>query len=351
MKNIRDFNSINTTSIQFFLKAIFISIIFTLAACESVSSIEPGKLDEENTLDPDASYVIISTANNWRYKKGTVAPANDWNTLGFDDSLWLIGKAGFGYGDADDTTVLNDMQGNYLTVYLRKSFTYDDSRNLNSLTLEVDYDDGFVAYLNGQEIARRNMPAGAPAFDTVATSREAGTAVVIDISSSSELINNGSNVFAIEVHNSSIGSSDLTIIPRLLMNTGNTGEPDPAPAPAPGPGETPPPVTGEALDSNPHPTDINGNSGDDSALISWSVPNKLEDNTAITIDKIAFYTIYHGTEPGVFNLPSTQISNTSTTQFTFTGLATGPHYFVITATDLNGNESTISNIVSKTVVN
>ena len=68
----------------------------------------------------------ILEGDQWRYFKGTEEPPSDWKEIGFDDSVWLSGPSGFGYGDSDDMTVLSDMQDNYISVYLRKEFTVAD---------------------------------------------------------------------------------------------------------------------------------------------------------------------------------------------------------------------------------
>ncbi len=60
---------------------------------------------------------------------------------------------GIGYGDDDDNTVVPQT----VSVYLRCKFNIDDVSQIAGLFLNVDYDDGFVAYINGNEIARENL--------------------------------------------------------------------------------------------------------------------------------------------------------------------------------------------------
>ena len=172
--------------------------------------------------------IVVDIGDEWLYRKGTSSPPSDWISAGFDDSGWLAGNTGIGYGDGDDATVLSDMQGNYITVYTRKVLNYDGSVTINSLDLEIDYDDGFVAYINGQEVARANMPAGQPSFDTRASSgHEAGTADLINLDGFINLIGIGDNVLAIEIHNTGFSNDDLSFRPRLQVNMG--GMPTPTP--------------------------------------------------------------------------------------------------------------------------
>jgi hypothetical protein len=165
----------------------------------------------------------IVPGTSWSYFKGQVEPPSDWNDLSFDDSAWLEGPSGFGYGDGDDTTVLSDMLCSYASVYLRKIFNVSDPSTLVSLTLTVDYDDAFVAYINGVEVARSSNISGTPpAFNKLANSdHEAtggsppGSADLIDLTSVIPSLLTGDNVLAIQGHNATLGSSDFSLIPSL----------------------------------------------------------------------------------------------------------------------------------------
>ncbi len=171
---------------------------------------------------PSEDTFWINSGDTWRYLKGTQAPPTAWKTLGYSDSAWLEGRTGIGYGDDDDATELEDMRqaaGNagYLTVYLRKSFTVSDPAALDQLILSVDFDDGFVAYLNGTEIARENVTGANPLFsDAASNDHEAGEPEEYDVTARKALLVPGENVLAIELHNASRSSSDASMIPRLI---------------------------------------------------------------------------------------------------------------------------------------
>ena len=78
--------------------------------------------------------------------------------------------------------VLTDMQNSYKTVYMRKTFNISDASAVTGMTFSIDYDDGFVVYINGVEVARANMSAGTPDYDTgTSSSHEAGTPVTFDL--------------------------------------------------------------------------------------------------------------------------------------------------------------------------
>src|SRR4051812_31362952 len=171
---------------------------------------------------------LISEGDAWRYYKGSSLPPLQsgvkWTQIAYDDSGWgPPSPSGFGYGDGDDGTVFADMQNNYISLYLRKTFAVADPANVAYLTLAIDYDDGFVAYLNGVEIGRRNMPAGAISNTTAAVgAHEASRGDASGnpqekefIAINPALLVAGTNVLAIEGHNVSLTSSDLSLIPEL----------------------------------------------------------------------------------------------------------------------------------------
>jgi hypothetical protein len=101
----------------------------------------------------------------WRLFLGTEQPPADWHGISFDENTWTSAPGGFGYGDDDDNTLVPDTTTSF---YYRRIFTVTDPTKLDSAILSMDYDDGFIAYLNGVEIARSsNMPDGAVDYLTV----------------------------------------------------------------------------------------------------------------------------------------------------------------------------------------
>jgi len=120
--------------------------------------------------------------------------------VAYDDSTWETGEAGFGYGDDDDQTVLDDMQGSYTTVYIRKRFTVGDPAQVGALTLKVLIDDGFVAYVNGNEIARHNAGSYGEVryFTSTADGAVEPTTQTFDVTANpTTLLRTGTNVLAI----------------------------------------------------------------------------------------------------------------------------------------------------------
>ena len=173
---------------------------------------------------------IVDLGPGWKYFKGTQEPVRyrrtitpEWTTEEFDDASWLNGSTGIGYGDGDDATVLRDMRNNYSSVYLRRSFVLPENTDLTKLALSINYDDGYVAFLNGREIARSsNMEEAGnpPRYTETASSNHEVTEQGDEVS----LLRYGrffnpfpqENILAIQVHNVNRTSSDLSMLPRLV---------------------------------------------------------------------------------------------------------------------------------------
>lgn len=161
---------------------------------------------------------VIDWGDVCKYRLGTSEPPASWKNLGYDDQSWTSGPSGFGFGDGDDSTIVPTSVN---SVYIRKTFSVQDVNDIKMAVLHVDYDDAFVAYLNGVEIARANIGTVniPPTFDESASTYteplivygEKPNAYLIDNFQS--LLQNGNNVLAMQVHNYGTGSSDLTLIP------------------------------------------------------------------------------------------------------------------------------------------
>jgi len=160
---------------------------------------------------------MVYASDTWKYFIGVTEPPADWITVEFDDNLWAEDAAGIGYGDEDDATEINQT----ISLYMRIKFSIIDTAVISRAVFNLDYDDAFVAYLNGTEIARANIgsPGDRPAYNQTSTGfREAamyqgGTPEYFYFPSDS--LKPGDNVLAIQVHNQDINSSDMSAIPFI----------------------------------------------------------------------------------------------------------------------------------------
>ena len=177
--------------------------------------------------------VIISGnpgATTGRY----LVPTNDslgisWTAVGFDDAAWSSGPTGFGYENsaADYASLLRtsirpqDTNGNATTFYARIPFQVTDPAAIDRLVLRMKYDDGFVAYLNGAEVARQNFN-GTPAWNSTASNHDDGSAVVyedFDVSRAVASLRVGTNVLAVRAINTGTSSSDMLMLPELVSRS------------------------------------------------------------------------------------------------------------------------------------
>ena len=97
------------------------------------------------------------------------------------------------------------------------SFNVDDPAAMHNMTLRMKYDDAFVAYINGTEVARANFD-GTPAFDSTST-RTARRPVDFEdfvISEHIGLLRPGENVLAVHAINRNLSDRDMLVLPALI---------------------------------------------------------------------------------------------------------------------------------------
>ncbi len=182
---------------------------------------------------PPPPTILVNTNDTWNYRKGNSEPQADWRTAidGDLDVTWATGPGGFGFADNDDATVLNDMLGNYTTVYIRKSFEIPaDADTSRRVILTVDWDDGFVAYLDGAEIRRSpNVAVADPLFDSATVAGQNHEAhggggpvpTSYDLGSVGALLAPGTHVLSVIGLNAGAASSDFSIIASLRLEGGS----------------------------------------------------------------------------------------------------------------------------------
>ena len=208
----------------------------------------PGEPDAGQVASEDPTLLtLVDVGHPGVYFKGYAEPTTSlagratttWTELSFlantARTAWTEGPSGYGYSsEADELqfirTQLNDMPGNYMSVYARLSFTLTAGQivSFSALTAEVHYDDGFVLYLNGTRVADSgqilgNPPlfnqSGGPAMDPPVAN--------VDLTSRINLLRSGTNILAIQAHNASLsGSSDCFASPILRAVVGQAGSID-----------------------------------------------------------------------------------------------------------------------------
>jgi lysophospholipase L1-like esterase len=160
------------------------------------------------------SYWLIPTGAVWRYFDHGEQPAGDWRDRFYDDTDWASGPAPLGYGIDQAATPVSfgpDPDHKYITTYFRFGLVVNRADRWIDFTLHLWQDEGVVVYLNGTELWRSNMPDGAVDYSTTALTSNGPTAEINFVVErfDAELLLDGLNVVAVEVHQSSADSADL----------------------------------------------------------------------------------------------------------------------------------------------
>ena len=190
------------------------------------------------TLPAGAQTALVNHSDAWRYHKGTGATTTGWKTVAESalNTTWLSGAGGFGYADNTTETslcgtLLPDMKGLYSTVAMRRSFQITTPPvSSGHLVLTMDWDDGFIAWLDGAFLASANSPGSPaePAFNAVATAlhessrgdstKQAPTRY--DLGAVGARLGPGTHVLALVGLNQALGSSgDFIQVAELAVDT------------------------------------------------------------------------------------------------------------------------------------
>ncbi len=170
--------------------------------------------------------VLVNQGSVWKYLDDGSDQGTAWRDLSFNDSSWSSGNAQLGYGDGDEATVISygsSSSYKHICYYFRQTFNVSNPNANNGLKISLLRDDGAVVYINGQEVVRSNMPSGNITYTTLAASTVAGSAEdafnVYYVSSS--VLQSGQNVIAVEVHQRSRSSSDVSFDLQLEFDSMN----------------------------------------------------------------------------------------------------------------------------------
>ena len=207
----------------------------------TINGADPMRTD--GSVDPDAHVftaagdfrdTLIADSSAWKYREPSadlgssdvVAGAGGWSATNwkhpaYDDSatVWKTGSAELGGGDGDEATAIDigPTDARYPAIYFRKKFTVTDPSQYTALELDLRRDDGAIIYINGQEVGRSNMPGGAIGYDY--SGLGAGDETTFFPVQDSRLVPNvlvaGENTIAVEIHQVSATSSDISFDLRL----------------------------------------------------------------------------------------------------------------------------------------
>lgn len=171
-------------------------------------------------IAPPSYTNLIASGAVWKYRDTGNDPGASWMAPAYDDNGWASGPAELGYGDGDEATPVSygpDSSGKYATTHFRHHFTVADPALLGAIRLDVKVDDGAILYLNGTEVARIRMQAGTVTYQDYTTmgGSEYGFEQ-IEIPAPGLIA--GDNVLAVEVHQASGTSSDISLVVELMAS-------------------------------------------------------------------------------------------------------------------------------------
>lgn len=157
---------------------------------------------------------FIPFGSQWNYLDGGSVPLAGWQNPGFNDSSWSRGHGKFGYGNGDETTVVDygpDVGSRAITTYFRRQFNLS-STPADPLTLRVQRDDGVVVYLNGREVFRDNMRGGTIYPTTLAETAVHGAEEARWLTTTIRpwQLQIGTNTLAVEIHQANRASNDIS---------------------------------------------------------------------------------------------------------------------------------------------
>lgn len=183
--------------------------------------------DDSFTYKATQNTTLVPMGSRWKFLDNGTDQGTSWTATAFDDAAWSVGVGEFGYGDGGEKTLVGygtSTSNKYITTYFRKTIQVADAAALSDLVLSVIRDDGVAVYINGTEVGRDNLAAGA-LFNTLAGPTAIGDAAEttpVTFNVPAGLLVNGANVIAVEMHQQAAGSSDMSFDLQLTGKLNST---------------------------------------------------------------------------------------------------------------------------------
>jgi len=247
------------------------------------------------TPAPAPAATLSPFAGSWKYRADGSNQGSAWTAVSFNDASWTSGVAPFGYGDGDEATTIpfgSNSKKKYITSYFRRAITVSNAAQYGSFTINLKRDDGAVVYVNGVERFRSNMPTGAISYTTKASGEPADDGNTIQTTSFTGGIVEGTNIIAVELHQSAANGADVSFDLQLQATTGT-------------------PVSTAALTRSPYLQMVNGSG----VTLRW--------RTDIATDS----KIEVGTAFGNYTLSATNPAPTTEHEVRINGLSADTRYY------------------------
>ncbi len=173
----------------------------------------------------DSTFVKFGAV--WKYNDDGSEPEASWkNVLASGTDSWAKGPAKFGYGNGDERTLIcygGNQNRKYTTTYFRTSFNIPATTKFSYFRIKAYIDDGMVVYINGKEVCRTSMGGGIIKHTTLASRETPDNGnIIMPFNIPAGNFVNGINHIAVEVHQGSLDSDDLTFDLELAGITKDT---------------------------------------------------------------------------------------------------------------------------------
>jgi hypothetical protein len=157
---------------------------------------------DARTVAPSANPNLLAYGSTWKWYYAGDTPAGAWTTAGYADSGWASGPGQFGFGEAEGTTISTAAAPRPLTSYYRTTVTIADPGAFSKILVDLIRNSGGAVYVNGVEVGRSNLPAGALTSGTYASAYvgAADRQVPVRFEVPSSAFKPGANVIAVELH-------------------------------------------------------------------------------------------------------------------------------------------------------
>jgi len=168
---------------------------------------------------------VIANGSSWRWKYDNAALPDGWNTPSYDASTWSQGNAPLGFGASSVITNIDTFASTAdrpKAAYFRQTFNVTNPSRVSQLLINTVANDGIVVYVNGTEVGRANMPAGAITSATFASAApKVAAAPAVTINADPGLLVAGTNVISAETHLNYRGTPDVTFDLTATVLSGN----------------------------------------------------------------------------------------------------------------------------------
>ncbi|UCH13548.1 MAG: CotH kinase family protein [Bacteroidales bacterium] len=179
-----------------------------------------------NFSNVSSQLYLVNFLTPLKYYSATEEPDSNWYMPDYDDSLWSQDTGSIGYGNFNQNVTIDE---GTVSLYLRYRFNISDKSEVEKINLSCNFDDGYIAYLNGKEVLRINVvdSVKTPAFNDIAIrSHEMEIypwpvlGYYFESPGMDSFLVDSTNVLALHVLNDTIGGSDLYCQANIYNITG-----------------------------------------------------------------------------------------------------------------------------------